>query len=282
MKQNSKYKKGVVVTIIALFVGASAVSALNVNPYNKCKPLNIEAEKIFNELKSKLDTVTTKQGTITLFKEIIVKLNDYGLLPKGMTVKRTQRLVTWCYLKSELIQTFQNNNENNAGNSNCFVVGITNNTFFRPYPTIYDIPIIYYLRFNTSFGDFFNFLIWFYVIRASLPFKLGPYAYVGERYKLVENGNTTYEHIDASSGWVWTNGLDGVKKWNGTFYGSLYTKYRKSSEDDNNYAESWLPVGIRGFVGINLFNSISMGTEKSTFYIGFAREVNFTYSPPWT
>ena len=274
--------KALVLVIVVLFIGASTVYAFNINLNNKYKTLNIEAEKIFNDLKSKLDTVTTKQETITFFKEIIVKLNDYGLLPKEMTVKQAQRLITWCYLKFELIQTFQNNNENNSGNTNCFVVGITNNTFFRPFPTIYDIPIVYYFMFNTSIGSYFNFLAWFYAIRSSLPFKIGPYAYFGDRYKSVENGNITYEDIDASSGWVWTNGLDGVKKWNGTFYGGLYTKYLKSDEDDNNYAEAWQPVGIRGFVGINLFNFISVGNDISTFYIGFAREVNFTYSPPWT
>ncbi len=267
--------------VVVLFIGAGVVSAFNVNLDNKYKPLNIDVEKIFNEFKSKLDTVSTKQDTIALFKEIIVKLNDYKLLPKGMTVKRAQRLLTWCFLKSELIQTLQNTNENNSGNTNCFVVGMTNNTFFRPYPTIYDIPIIYYLYFNTSFGDFFNFLALFYLIRSIQPFKLGSYAYFGDRYKSVEDGNVTYEDMDASSGWVWTQGANNIKKWNGTFYGGLYTKYlKKYYDDDNNYAEAWNPLGIRGFVGITLFNSDR--NDISNFYIGFAREVNFTYSPPWT
>ena len=267
--------------IVVLFIGAGVVSAFNVNLDNQNNSLNIETEKIFNELKSKLDTITTKQEAITFFKEIIVKLNDYGLLPKGMTVKRAQKLITWCYLKFELIQPLQNNNENNSGNTNCFVIGITNHTFFRPYPTIYDIPIIHYLTFNTSFGTIFNFLFGFYTIRAFQPFKLGSYAYFGDRYKRVENGNITYENMYASSGWVWTQGAYGVKKWNETFYGGIYTKYLKSDEDEDNYAEAWQPVGIRGFVGINLFNGF-LSSENPTFYIGFAREVNFTYSPPWT
>jgi hypothetical protein len=160
-------------------------------------------------------------------------------------------------------------------------MGITNNTFFRPYPTIYDIPIIHYLFFNTSFGNFFNFLIWFYAIRAFQPFKLGSYAYIGERYRLVENGNITYDHERASSGWVWTQGTNGVKKWNGTFYGSIYTKYLKSDGDEKNYGEAWQAVGIRGFVGINIFNAVAFGNEKSLVYIGLAKEVNLTYSPPW-
>lgn len=280
MKKNMLCK-ALALGIVFLFFGACSVSAININSYNKCNTLNIETEIIFNELRSKLDTITTKQETISLFKELIMKLNDYELLPKGMSVKRAQRLVTWCYLKSELNLPFQNNNEKNTGNSNCFVVGITNNTFFRPYPTIYDIPIINYLYFNTSFGNFFNFLVWFYVIRAFQPFKIGPFAYFGDRYKLVENGNIIFDDIDISSGWVWTQGTNGVKKWNGTFYGGLYMKYRKSGEDDDNYAEAWQPVGIRGFVGINLLNDV-LSSGIPNIYIGFAKEVNLTYSPPWT
>lgn len=273
MKENMLWK-AIALGIVFLFVGASTVSALNANS------LDIEADKIVNDLRLKLDTLTTKEETIALFKEIIVKLNDYELLPKQMSVKQAQRLLNWCNLRSELNLPFQNKNAKNTGNSNCLVVGMTNNTFFRPYPTIYDIPIIHHLFFNTSFGNIFNFLIWFYAFRAFQPLKFGPFAYFGERYKLVENGNITYEHFGASSGWVWTKGTNGVKKWNGTFYGGLYTKYLKSGEDENNYAEVWQPVGIRGFVGINLFNDLP-GGEIPNIYIGFAKEVNLTYSPPW-
>jgi hypothetical protein len=243
-----------------------------------------EAEKIFNDLKVKLESVTSKQEALVLVNEAIVELHEHGLLPKGMTVKRAQRIVAGCFLKSDLAQPFQSNNENNSGNTNCLVVGFANETFFRPFPTIYDIPIVYYLFFNTSFGDYFNFLIWFYVIRASQPVKLGPYAWVGGRDKLVENENVTYDSIHASSGWVWTLGVNGVQKWNGTFYGGLNTRYTKFIIDNDSYAESWDPVGIRSFVGINFFSIRTFwNTNKlPTFYIGFAREINFTYTPPWT
>jgi len=243
-----------------------------------------EVEKIFNELKGKLDTVTTKQEALVFVKEVIVELNEYGLLPKGMSVRQAQRLVTKCLLSSELAQPFQSNNQNYTGNTNCLVIGFANETFFRPYPTIYDIPIIYYLMFNTSFGEYFNFLIWFYAIRSSQPFKLGPYAWVGARYKTVENGNVTHDSIHSSSGWAWSLGLNGVQKWNGTFYGGLNTRYQKTIIDNESYFEDWYPVGIIGFVGINFLSVRTFwdANKRPTFYIGFAREINFTYSPPWT
>jgi hypothetical protein len=244
-----------------------------------------EAEKIFNDLQLKLDKVTTKQETLDLFKEVIVELNEHGLLPKGMTIKRAQRLIINGFLRSEPEQSFQSNYENNSGNINCLVIGIANETYFRPYPAlVQDIPFLYNLAFNHSGFSITTILALPYLFRVLQPVKFGPYAYVGARFKVVEHGNTTHERIDASSGWVWTIGSNGYKKWNGTFYGGLYTKYKKFVYNNYSYAEAWDPVGIRGFVGINFFNFISSfgGNKLSSFYIGFAREVNFTYSPPWT
>jgi hypothetical protein len=243
----------------------------------------VEAEKIFNELKLKLDKVTTKQEALVLINEAIVDLNKYGLLPKGMSVRQAQRLVTVCFLKSELLQPTQKSNLNNTGNINCLVVGIATETYFRPYPSlVMDIPIIEYLVFDSNFSKYFNFLAWFYAIRVFTPVKFGPYAYVGNRYKAFEDGNLT-DKIYSSSGFVWTIGANGIKKWNGSFYGGLYTKYMKAVYENNSY-EIWDAVGIRCFVGINFFNCISFASsnEFPSFYIGFAREINFTYNPPWT
>jgi hypothetical protein len=247
-----------------------------------------ETEKIFNELQIKLDTVTTKQEALVLVNEAIMELHEHGLLPKGMTVKRAQRLVTDCFSKSELAQPFQNNNENTSGNTNCLVIGLSSGTNFRPDPVlIFDIPILHYLIFNSSYSNrtLFTFYIRLpYVFRLFQPFKFGAYAQVGGRGKYVDYGNTTLDDIRSSSGWVWTIGKNGVKKWNGTFYGGLYTRYQKFILNNNSYAESWSPIGIHDFVGIKFFDEIStFGDNKlPSMYIGFAREINFTYIPPWT
>jgi hypothetical protein len=286
-----KMKKKILIGSIIAVSLLTLVSFSSVVGYNSVKNTqeeNIQYDhirKISNDLKIKLDKVITKQEALVLVDKAIVELNEHGLLPKGMSEKQAHRLVTRCFSKSDSLQFIQSKNDNETGNTNCLVIGFANETFFRPFPTIYDIPIVRYLVFNTSFfDDFFNFILWFYAIRSVQPVKLGPYAWVGSRYKLVENGNVTYENIDASSGWVWTLGTNGVRKWNGTFYGGINTRYQKSVINNNSYAEAWDPVGIRGFFGINLFSSITffMGNYVPTFYIGFAREINFTYSPPWT
>ena len=277
-------KKWFVIAVILLLTGVTLIPTITADTRSTSSEKQyIEVEKIFNDLQLNLDKVTTKQEALVLIKEVIVELNEHGLLPKGMTVKRAQRLVTGCFSKSELGQPFQSNNENNIGNTNCLVIGFTNETFFRPYPTIYDIPIIYYLRFNTSFfHEYLNFLLWFYVIRAYQPFKFGPFAIFGSKFRLVENGNMTQEEMHASSGWVWSLGLNSIRKWNGTLYGGLNTRYKKIILDNESYIEDWYPVGIKGFVGISFFSLIGeFNYTVPTFYIGFAREINFTYSPPW-
>jgi len=290
-------KKGIICILVCMLMVTTTISVVPISgsifAEEPSQPLinknvqHVEAEKIFNDVKLKLDKVTMKQEALTLFKETIVELNKYGLLPKGMTVKRAQRLVTSCFLRSELVQPFQNNNENNSGNANCLVIGMTNNIFFRPYPAlIMDIPILSNLVFNSSLRNITWFLALPYLFRFLQPFKFGPYAYVGARYKLVEQGNITEDNSYFSTGWVWTLGSNGFKKWNGTFYGGLYTKYEKFVNNNYSSFEIWDPVGMVGFIGIDFFSGTSFIINPHNgipqFYIGFAREVNFTYNYPWT
>jgi hypothetical protein len=285
-------KKAIICIFVCMLVILSSVVTISGTIFVKESSLPVIKEniqydhirKIFADLQIDLDKVITKQDALVLVNKAIGELNEHGMILKGGSEKHIQRLVTRFFSKYDFMHLFQGNNDNETGNTNCLVIGFANETFFRPFPTIYDIPIVDYLMFNTSFGDYFNFLIWFYAIRAFQPINLCPYAWVGDRYRLVENGNVTFDYIDASSGWVWTLGMNGVRTWNGTFYGGLDTRYRKSVINNDSYAEAWNPVGIRGFVGINFFSfrTFFMDNYVPTFYIGFAREINFTYSPPWT
>jgi hypothetical protein len=286
-------KKGIICVLVCMLMIISTVVPVSGTIYAKesSQPLikgntqYIETEKIFNDLKLKLDTVTTKQEALTLFKEAIVELNEHGLLPKGISVGLVQRLTTQRFLHSQFLSLYQNINGNNTGNSNCLVIGIANMTYFRPFPTILGIPLIYRLAFENNGSNAFllNLLLAGpYFIRTMQPIKFGPYACVGGRLKETKNGNVTLDDFRPAVGWIWTYGANGPQKWKGTFYGSLSVKYQNGSYNGTTY-EWWDPIGIKGFVGINFFNFISFASsnEFPSFYIGFAREINFTYSPPW-
>lgn len=51
-------------------------------------------EQYLVEFRARLNQTTTRAEAVPLFKEAVVELNKYGLLPKGMSVERVQKLVT--------------------------------------------------------------------------------------------------------------------------------------------------------------------------------------------
>jgi hypothetical protein len=52
-----------------------------------------DLEQYLVEFRARLNQTTTREQMIPLYKEAVVELNKYGLLPKGMSVEQAQRLV---------------------------------------------------------------------------------------------------------------------------------------------------------------------------------------------
>jgi hypothetical protein len=52
-------------------------------------------EEYLIEFRSRLNQTTTREEAVPIFKEAVVELNKYGLLPKGISVERAQHLVTF-------------------------------------------------------------------------------------------------------------------------------------------------------------------------------------------
>jgi hypothetical protein len=240
-----------------------------------------DVEHLISVLQGRLNAVKTKQDILLLIRETIMDLQNYGLLPKEMSRGQVQRFMTGLFLKSRLFESFQRPSDESIGNSNCLVIGITDQTYFRPYPAlVMDVPFLNNLAFNSSFRNITCFLAVPYLFRVLQPFKVGPYAYIGGRVKEVEHENIT-DKVFSASGLVLTFGSNGLRKWNGSFYGGLYTKYEKFSYNNYSSLELWDSVGIDGFIGVNFLSVASLNQNVPMVYIGFAREVNFSYSPPW-
>jgi len=51
-------------------------------------------ERYLVGFRARLNQTTTRAEAVPIFKESVVELNKYGLLPKGMSVERAQKLVT--------------------------------------------------------------------------------------------------------------------------------------------------------------------------------------------
>jgi hypothetical protein len=54
-------------------------------------------EQYLAELGARLNTTTSKNEVVPLFKQAVVKLNEFGVLPRGMSVGQAQRLVGGIY-----------------------------------------------------------------------------------------------------------------------------------------------------------------------------------------
>jgi hypothetical protein len=91
-----------------------------------------DLEQYLDGFRARLNQTITKIEVILLFKDAVVELNKYHLLPRGMSVTKAQTLVTGCYLDSPVIQGIteaaKKKTSNNLTNTFCFIAGLTNGT----------------------------------------------------------------------------------------------------------------------------------------------------------
>jgi hypothetical protein len=113
-------KKGLVVSVILLFIGVAVAPSINftvvkasddtdlvevttqacgINGFGNTtvkltKQQYQNLEQYLVDFRARLNKTTTREEAVPIFKEAVVELNKYGLLPKGMSVERVQKLVT--------------------------------------------------------------------------------------------------------------------------------------------------------------------------------------------
>jgi hypothetical protein len=84
-------------------------------------------EQYLVEFRARLNQTTTREEAVPIFKEAVVELNKYGLLPKGMSVENANRFLTMInqeYGKFEKLNIFSKFSQASSGVNNifCFVV----------------------------------------------------------------------------------------------------------------------------------------------------------------
>ena len=173
-----------------------------------------------------------------------------------------------------------NNQLNKIHNVNCLVIGYSNYTFIRPFPTVlFDFPRISPWLYNNSLLS--RLLIYPYAIRVKIPTRFAAHADIGGRVRFTEYGNISYDYYKPAFGRICTIGTDGIQTCNGSFYGNISCDYKKdvNPDDENIYGERWHAIGIKGFTGLYFYSFL--GSEVRTFYLGFAKEVDFTDNYPY-
>ena len=228
------------------------------------------------DFRARLNKTTTMEEAVPIFKEAVVELNKYGLLPKGMIVEKTQKLITRGYQYQKAIKVFEklyNKNQGiSDGNFFCLVTGTTTNTQgLGPIFTFINIHVLIseLLLISQDIYDSVWFWSWFFSFIRDFyfPLYLHGHLYFGF-YAVHEHGGNV---LAPSEGWILSYGILGKKNWSGTFYGQI-----KSFVGSTNWFFDYtiFYLGVLGFTGLKI--------KLSNYYflLGSCLEANVNSTPP--
>jgi hypothetical protein len=217
-------------------------------------------EQYLVDFRARLNQTTTREEAVPLFKETVVELNKYGLLPKGMSVEQVQKLVTGrtqsTGFEHLMKKPFLRNQFNPSDNENflCLVYGIITSC-------TYSFGLILLLL--SLFHPGITALVRMYPL-ILIPIDILHTVTFGER-----QDSDSY----SADGWLGTFGLNGRR----AFYGQpLYGALPLDTIGINYpWGTNYYYPGIIGFTGlhINIF-------EMVHFYLGSALWVKIDSVPP--
>lgn len=182
------------------------------------------------EYRARVNQTTTTEEVIPLFKDAVVKLNSYGLLPKGMSIVQAQKLVTGGYLYQKNMKFMQNrftqNQDDVMNNVLCYVTGQLDNTFvvhrIVAILTWIDwILIVYFFNHVSILALLIGIFALYMDLTLMIRFKTDVSPFGLFEIFGVGGFDPTDDDFWDSSGWLKSYGLLGVYSWNGTFRGNL-------------------------------------------------------------
>jgi hypothetical protein len=132
-------------------------------------------EQYLVDFRARLNQTSIREDAIPIFKDAVVELDKYGLLPKGMSVESAQRLIVDRVINERLMKFVENVYKKNQKNIDygfnvyCLIFGEGTNTHFIGIPLI---PIklfsmitlgytthswfIYYVKDYDTYGELFS------------------------------------------------------------------------------------------------------------------------------
>jgi hypothetical protein len=227
-----------------------------------------DLEQYLVEFRARLNQTTTREEAIPIFKEAVMELDKYGLLPKGMSVERAQRLV----LSSSNVKNgeffrkiFWDNQKEGFLVSNLFslVCGLCSNSvcFSGTYS---------FLRTMLSLTTNLHSLNYLFGALASIDFLLH---FVRFLFPLYLFGEITFGRFEdahgygddyhyPSTGWISSIGILGVQTWSDNFYGRIREIVIPGAVFEA--AITYFYTGILGFTGLSLsyfgYNNLIIGS----------------------
>jgi hypothetical protein len=175
-------------------------------------------EQYLVDFRGRLNTTTTREEAVPIFKEAVVELNKYGLLPKGMSVEKAQKLVTNIYQGNRNFEKMSISSKLSqvgtlVSNIFCLLLLHSNSTEYNTEYGLLSLPFVFF------FTLFFIFSFHFYNIKLALLFLI-PTILSG----IIGVPSLLYNQISPLKFWVivilpfnnqaWSIGLMGYQKIN--------------------------------------------------------------------
>jgi hypothetical protein len=152
-------KKLFAIGIIFLFIGVAVAPSINssvVNPSDDLVEVTSQAcgiqgfgnttvkltkaqyqnlENYLVDFRARLNQTTTREEAVPLFKDAVMELDKYGLLPKRMSIEQAQKLVLGinsCKFKilQKIFDKYYKEGNDNYTNTLCLVIGLVGFAFF--------------------------------------------------------------------------------------------------------------------------------------------------------
>jgi hypothetical protein len=238
---------------------------------------------LIDDIKRRLDVAETREETVEIFNDAVVKLDNYGLLG-GLSVEQTQRLVNGEYQKTGMMDSVKRGSViplANYDNWNCSIQGMTDRelttfyfkgwfiepflAFIDNFPLYIQILMVVILLLNALE----TVMLWYpvFLLRLIFPFTISSDIDLGEivAYDLPNGSIDNYP----CTGSIWTLGDNGTLLWDGEFYGNI--KIRETRFD---YGYRIFCEGVEDFCGIKLF------TMNNSYFLGQAKRISLSREPP--
>jgi hypothetical protein len=211
----------------------------------------VELENLIDRTKKQLDEAKTLDETSRIYDETVVSFYELGLLPDSMSIKDAQRIVNGHKSLSRIGKELNGLNGGNLGilvddeNRFCLIAGHTNATRFITFIHSIFIRLLPHLGISPLGTVIFLFTLFKFFIpyRGYFPFALGNAIIFGS----FSPGGPLGHPPDwsPSYGWVHTIGLNGMKRWDGKFYGNISSIIH--------FGGTEFYVGVHDFTGIKIF-----------------------------
>jgi hypothetical protein len=235
-----------------------------------------DLEEYLVEFRARLNQTSTREEAAPIFKEVVVELNKYGLLPWGMSVKNAQRLITRYENSTSRGQFYFSEDESNCSNLFCILAGKTDrsyagNLIFTGFKLLFSY--LYEHTYSSNILFLWELLTYLFLLKNSPPNRI---VTLFNFLNLLTFGLINAEgHVYLSNGWIFTLGLLGKSTCNGSFCGQIPFSV-KDFFPVPYPSFSYLYTGVFGFTGIRIIYE----ENYSSLFLGTALRVNIEDTPP--